>query len=79
MPTSAPTLRAPKPDAARSPAWTRSHPTTDDLIATGRRYAIDVVYIMRFIESTVFTSSLRRHLDDEQYRALQLALALRPA
>ena len=34
---------------------------------------------MRFIEATVFTSSLRRHLDDEQYRALQLALALRPA
>lgn len=34
---------------------------------------------MRFIESTVFTNSLRRHLDDEQYRGLQLALALRPA
>ena len=34
---------------------------------------------MRFIESPVFTRSLRRHLDDEQYRALQLALALRPA
>ena len=33
---------------------------------------------MRFIETYVFTSSLRRHLDDEQYRALQLALALRP-
>ena len=33
---------------------------------------------MRFIETSVFTSSLRRHLDDEQYRALQLALALRP-
>ncbi|MEQ1689773.1 MAG: type II toxin-antitoxin system RelE/ParE family toxin [Gemmatimonas sp.] len=34
---------------------------------------------MRFIESAVFTSSLRRHLDDEQYRALQVALSLRPA
>ncbi len=33
---------------------------------------------MRFIESSVFTASLRRHLDDEQYRALQAALALRP-
>ena len=33
---------------------------------------------MRFIETSVFTNSLRRHLDDEQYRALQLALALRP-
>ena len=33
---------------------------------------------MRFVETAVFTSSLRRHLDDEQYRALQLALALRP-
>lgn len=33
---------------------------------------------MRFIESPVFTASLRRHLDDEQYRALQVALTLRP-
>lgn len=33
---------------------------------------------MRFIESPIFTTSLRRHLDDEQYRALQAALALRP-
>lgn len=33
---------------------------------------------MRFIETSVFTASLRRHLDDEQYRAMQLALALRP-
>ena len=33
---------------------------------------------MRFIETPVFTASLRRHLDDEQYRALQLALVLRP-
>ncbi|MCU0648194.1 MAG: type II toxin-antitoxin system RelE/ParE family toxin [Gemmatimonadaceae bacterium] len=26
----------------------------------------------------MFTASLRRHLDDDQYRALQAALALRP-
>src|SRR5258708_31080837 len=34
---------------------------------------------MRFVETPVFTASVRRHLDDEQYRALQLALVLRPA
>jgi hypothetical protein len=34
---------------------------------------------MRFIETPVFTAALRRHLDDEMYRALQLALVLRPA
>lgn len=33
---------------------------------------------MRFIETPGFTASVRRHLDDEQYRALQLALLLRP-
>lgn len=33
---------------------------------------------MRFVETPVFTVALRRHLDDETYRALQLALALRP-
>jgi hypothetical protein len=33
---------------------------------------------MRFVETPVFTASVRRHLDDEQYRALQLALLLRP-
>ena len=33
---------------------------------------------MRFVETPVFTSSVRRHLDDEQYRALQWALLLRP-
>ena len=33
---------------------------------------------MRFIETSVFTASLRRYLDDEEYRALQLALLLRP-
>ena len=33
---------------------------------------------MQFIESPVFTARVRRHLDDEQYRALQAALSLRP-
>ena len=33
---------------------------------------------MCFIETSVFTNSLRRHLDDEQYRAMQIALVLRP-
>ncbi len=33
---------------------------------------------MRFIETPVFTADLRRHLDDETYRALQLSLLLRP-
>jgi|SRR5687767_10243200 len=33
---------------------------------------------MRFVETPVFTASLRRHLSEEAYRALQLALALRP-
>lgn len=33
---------------------------------------------MRFVETPVFTASLRRLLSDEQYRGLQLALALRP-
>jgi hypothetical protein len=33
---------------------------------------------MRFVETPVFTVSLRRHLDDETYRALQLSLLLRP-
>lgn len=34
---------------------------------------------MRFIETPVFTAALRRHLDDESYRALQLSLLFRPA
>lgn len=34
---------------------------------------------MRFVETPVFTAALRRHLDDEMYRALQLAMLLRPA
>ena len=33
---------------------------------------------MRFVETPIFTTRLRRLLDDEQYRALQLALVLRP-
>ena len=33
---------------------------------------------MRFVETPVFTAVLRRHLDDEQYRQLQIALMLRP-
>ena len=33
---------------------------------------------MRFIETPIFTKLLGRHLVDEQYRALQLSLLLRP-
>jgi hypothetical protein len=33
---------------------------------------------MRFVETPVFTAVVRRHLDDEQYRALQVSLGLRP-
>ena len=33
---------------------------------------------MRFVETPVFSAALQRHLDDETYRALQLALILRP-
>lgn len=33
---------------------------------------------MRFVETPMFTAALRRHLDDEQYRQLQIALMLRP-
>lgn len=33
---------------------------------------------MRFIETPVFTASMHRHLDEEAYRALQVALLLRP-
>ena len=33
---------------------------------------------MRFIETRVFTATIQRHLDDEQYRQLQIALMLRP-
>lgn len=33
---------------------------------------------MRFVETPVFTATIQRHLDDEQYRQLQIALMLRP-
>ena len=33
---------------------------------------------MEFIETPTFTGALRRHLDDDSYRAMQLALILRP-
>jgi hypothetical protein len=33
---------------------------------------------MRFVETPIFTARLGAHLDDDSYRALQLALALRP-
>jgi hypothetical protein len=33
---------------------------------------------MRFVETPIFTARVGAHLDDESYRALQLALALRP-
>lgn len=33
---------------------------------------------MVFIETPVFTASVRRHLTEDQYRALQVSLLLRP-
>ena len=33
---------------------------------------------MRFVETSIFTKALRKLLPDDDYRALQLALALRP-
>jgi hypothetical protein len=33
---------------------------------------------MRFVETRIFTAALRRHLEDEPYRQLQIALMLRP-
>jgi len=33
---------------------------------------------MRFVETPLFTAAIRRHLNDEQYRQLQIALMLRP-
>jgi hypothetical protein len=47
-------------------------------MASGAVYAIGVDSFMRFIETPIFTASVRKHLDDEAYRALQLALVLRP-
>jgi mRNA-degrading endonuclease RelE of RelBE toxin-antitoxin system len=34
---------------------------------------------MRFVETPIFTAVIQRHLDDEHYRQLQIALMLRPA
>lgn len=33
---------------------------------------------MRFVETPVFTAAVRRYLDDERYRHMQIALMLRP-
>ncbi len=33
---------------------------------------------MKFVETPVFTTALRAALSDEEYRALQIALMLRP-
>ena len=33
---------------------------------------------MRFVETPVFTAVIQRHLDEERYRQLQIALMLRP-
>jgi mRNA-degrading endonuclease RelE of RelBE toxin-antitoxin system len=33
---------------------------------------------MRFIETPIFTREIQQHLDDEDYRSLQLALLFRP-
>jgi hypothetical protein len=34
--------------------------------------------VRRVVETHVFTAAVRRHLDDERYRQLQIALMLRP-
>lgn len=34
---------------------------------------------MRFVETPVFTTVLQHHLNDDDYRRLQIALMLRPA
>lgn len=47
-------------------------------MASGAVYAIGVYSSMRVIETPIFTANVRKHLDDEAYRALQLALVLRP-
>lgn len=33
---------------------------------------------MRFVETPIFTTAVQRHLDEERYRQLQIALMLRP-
>ena len=37
-----------------------------------------MICAVRFVETPVFTAALRRHLDDDRYRQLQVALMLRP-
>ncbi|MEQ1897570.1 MAG: hypothetical protein ABL971_09325 [Vicinamibacterales bacterium] len=41
-------------------------------------YAIGAACPMRFVETSVFATAIRRHPDDEQYRQLHIALMLRP-
>lgn len=36
-----------------------------------------IIAVMQFVEPSVFTAVRRRHLDDERYRQLQIALMLR--
>lgn len=43
-----------------------------------RGCAIGVPCVVRFVETPIFTRRLREYLDDEAYRALQIALLLRP-
>ena len=33
---------------------------------------------MRFVETSIFTAQIKEHLQDDEYRALQSALLLRP-
>jgi hypothetical protein len=47
-------------------------------VDSGVSCAIGVDALMRFIETPIFTASVRKHLEDEAYRALRLALVLRP-
>lgn len=41
-------------------------------------YVNGVYCAMRFVETPIFTTVIRRFLDDDAYRALQMALLLRP-
>ncbi len=41
-------------------------------------YAIGVHYPMRFVETPIFTTAIRSALVEDDYRALQVALLLRP-
>ena len=47
-------------------------------VSSGAHCAIGVACRMRVIETPIVTASLRKHLNDEAYRALQLPLVLRP-